>query len=330
MREKRIFHLDLIRVVALFCIIWCHTDVVEFDSYFLEKIKWFLGKCGVPLFFMTSGYLAFPMNKPIRQYCIAKIKRVVLPFIVWVLIYAVLELIQGNPIFLNGDLLNAGSAHLWFVYVIIGLYLVVPVLDPFLRNADRKLQKFYLVLWGITGLYPLLLSYTGSTFNEHNWTYTLYYLNGYIGYFILGNYFRKYGEDTRILKLTCSFAFIVISIFLMVIYFFVFDCQTVVVSDYKGLPMIFYSIAMFGIVKKAATYLESSRLCNAVVSLSVYSFGIYLLHMVVIMFIYPIMPIYNAVPDIVTTFVFVAVCICISYLIVRICANFRFYHYIFG
>lgn len=86
MGNKRIFCLDFIRVVALFCIIWCHTNNIEYDSYLLEKVKWFLGKCGVPLFFTISGYLAFPQNKPIKEFFIHKIKRVVLPFVSWLII----------------------------------------------------------------------------------------------------------------------------------------------------------------------------------------------------------------------------------------------------
>lgn len=80
MEGKRIFYLDFVRVVALFCIIWCHTNVIEYNSYLLEKVKWFFGKCGVPLFFIVSGYLTFPLNKLLERYAIGKIKRIVLPF----------------------------------------------------------------------------------------------------------------------------------------------------------------------------------------------------------------------------------------------------------
>ncbi len=330
MEVKRIFYLDLIRSIALFCIIWCHTNVVEYDFYFLEKMKWFLGKCGVPLFFMVSGCLAFPMNKPLDQFAKGKIKRVLLPFIAWVVIYIIVELIQGRPICINGDILNEGSAHLWFIYVIMGLYLIVPIIDPFLRIKEKKVIRFYLVLWGCTGVFPLLLYIIDSPFNEHNWMYTFYHFYGYIGYFILGYYFKRFGDETRLLKLRSAFIFIVLSISLMGIYFFVFDCPTVLVSDYKGLPIILYSIAMFCILKKLSIYICNNRVKKFVTSLSVYSFGIYLIHMLIVMFIYPIIPIVDEIPDLVITAMFVLINIAVSYIIVYFMSKSRYLHYILG
>lgn len=330
MERKRIFFLDFIRVIALFCIIWCHTNVIEYDSYFLEKVKWFFGKCGVPLFFMVSGYLAFPMNKPLRQFAKDKVKRVFFPFIIWVVIYAILALFQGKPICVNGDILNEGSAHLWFIYVIIGLYLIVPVVDPFLRRKEERALKFYLILWICTGVFPLFQHVTCASFNEHNWMYALYHIYGYIGYFILGYYFKIKENETRLLRLKTALVFILASVSLMGAYFFIFDCPTVLVSDYKGLPIMLYSIAMFCILKKLSIYVHNNKLNKFITSLSVNSFGIYLIHMVIIMFIYPIIPIVYEMPDLVITVVFVMINIGVSYVIVYFLSKFRYSHYIWG
>ncbi len=330
MERKRIFCLDFIRAVALFCIIWCHTNNVAYDFYLMEKVKWFFGKCGVPLFFIISGYLAFPLNKPLKQYAIGKIKRVVIPFIAWVVIYAALAFFRGYPVFVEGDLLNEGSAHLWFIYVIIGLYLVVPILDPFIRMADEKVLRFYLVTWIFTGLFPLLQHITNVPFNEHCWMYTLYHLYGYTGYFILGYYLKKYGDGTRIVNLKISVILMGISILLVGTYFFVFDCHTVLVSDYKGLPIMLYAIAMYSILKKVSIYVERLGLNKCVTSLSVNSFGIYLIHMIVVMFIYPIIPQFSVVPALLTTTILVIINIALSYGVVYFASKFRYAHYIFG
>lgn len=330
MERKRIFYLDFIRVFALFCIIWCHTNNVEFDSYLLEKVKWFFGKCGVPLFFLVSGYLAFPMNKPLDQYAKSKLRRVFFPFVVWVLLYAIIEYIQGKPVCINGDILNEGSAHLWFIYVIIELYLIVPIIDPFLRIVKKNVLRCYLILWICTGMFPLLQHIFSSPFNEHIWMYTLYHFYGYIGYFVLGYYFKTYGDQTRLLNLKASFAFIFASILLMSSYLFIFDCTTVLTSDYKGLPIILYSIATFAILKKIAIYIEHLRLSKYIVSLSIYSFGIYLIHMLVVMFIYPIIPQFDVLPDLLTTAILVLINVGISYMVVYLLSKIRYSYYIFG
>lgn len=330
MENKRIFYLDFIRVVALFCIIWCHTNIIEYDSYLLEKVKWFLGKCGVPLFFTISGYLAFPLNKPIKQFFIQKVKRVFIPFLSWLLIYAIWAFFYGIPIFEKGDILNEGSAHLWFIYVIIGLYLMVPILEPFLRYVSRTVLRAYLIIWGITSLFPLILYRLDISYNEHNCMFSLYYLYGYIGYFLLGNYFRKYGDKTRLLRLSTSCLFIVITVPLIGMYFFIFNCQTVIVSDYKGLPMILYSIAMFAILKRIALYLYKSKLRNGIVALSINSFGIYLCHMLVVFHVYPLIPIIEWLPDLLTTCIFVIINIAVSFFIVKILSKIRYSHYLLG
>lgn len=330
MDSKRIFYLDFIRVFALFCIVWCHSNVIEYDSYLLEKVKWFLGKCGVPLFFTISGYLAFPLNKPIKQFCSQKIKRVLIPFMSWLFIYIVWAYFYGVPIFLNGDILNEGSAHLWFIYVIIGLYIMVPVLDPFLRGVSRAVLRAYLIIWGITSLFPVLLYRLGVSYSEHNCMYSLYYLYGFIGYFLLGNYFKRYGEQTRLLRLSISCLFLGLTTILIGVYFFIFNCPTVVVSDYKGLPMLLYSIAMFGILKRIAPYFHNSKLKNGIIALSLNSFGIYLCHMLVVFHVYPLIPVFEWMPDLLTTFIFVVINIAVSMLFVYPLNRLRYFHFLLG
>lgn len=330
MERKRVFYLDFIRVVALFCVVWCHTNNVVFDSYLMEKAKWFLGKCGVPLFFVVSGYLAFPLKKTLSDYTKTKTRRVVVPFIVWVLLYAIIELFQGKSVFINGDILNEGSAHLWFIYVIIGLYLIVPIVDPFLKGVSQKVFKLYLVLWVFTGVFPLLQYIFNSPFNEHNWMYTLCHFYGYTGYFLLGYYFKRFGDHTKLLDLKTSVVFFIVSILLIGTYFFVFNCTTVLTSDYKGIPIILYSIAMFAILKKISIYVERSKWNRLVTSLSINSFGIYLFHMLVVMFVYPLIPQFSVLPDLVTTAILVIINIALSYGVVFLVSKSSYGHYIFG
>lgn len=330
MGNKRIFCLDFIRVVALFCIIWCHTNNIEYDTYLLEKVKWFLGKCGVPLFFTISGYLAFPQNKPIKEFFIHKIKRVVLPFVSWLIIYAVWAYFYGFPVVINGDILNEGSAHLWFIYVIIGLYTMVPILNPFIMNIGRNVLKGYIILWGITSLFPLFISYYDISYNEHNCLYTLNYIYGYIGYFLLGAYLREYGDTSILIKPLTSIMLLVISFILISIYFFIFNCQTVVVSDHKGLPMVLYSISMFGILRNVSGFFQNSKIKNTIIEVSTNSFGIYLCHMLIVFHIYPLIPVFDYIPDLISTLIFVIINLILSFIFVKILSRFRYSEFLLG
>lgn len=328
MDKKRIFFLDFLRAIAIFFIIWCHTNNIEYSSILFEKIKWFLGKCGVPIFFMLSGYLAFPFNGNIKQYFQKKVRRILIPFIIWVLIYDLVALNKGYELFL-GDLLNEASAHLWFIYIIIGLYLLVPILSPFLQNCSRSVFKFYLVIWGLTTIYPLIFSVCDIHFTEHNILYTLYYFYGFIGYFIVGYYLKRF-PDTRLLKRSISVFFLLLSSILIGIYFYVFNCHTVEVSDYKGLPIVLYSIAFFTIFKYLSSFVKNSFFEKIATSVSVNSFGIYLVHMLVVIYIYPFIPILHNIPSLLVTLYFVLINLLLSYVFVFILKKIKYSNYLLG
>lgn len=328
MDNKRLFTLDFIRVVAVFCIIWCHTNNIVYDYQLFEKCKWFLGKCGVPLFFIISGYLAFPFKGSLKSFLMKKWKRIVIPFITWVTIYMIVAWDKGFPIF-EKDLLNNASAHLWFIYVILGLYMIVPIISPFLEQTSKKIIKFYLLMWVMTSIYPLLFSTTDIGLNEHTFTYTLYHFYGYVGFFILGYYFRKYPE-TRLLRLSTALCLFVLSVLSIWVYFFVFDCTTVVTSDYKGLPIIMYSISAYSILLHISRYIKAPSLRKLTTSLSVNSFGIYLIHMLVIFYIYPFIPVIECLPDLLKTAYFVFINITLSYIIVFFIRKTIISKYLFG
>lgn len=328
MDKKRFFPLDFLRVIALFCIIWCHTNNIEYDSLLFEKFKWFLGKCGVPIFFMLSGYLAFPFKGDIKEYILKKSKRILIPFFIWIVIYVFVAWDLGFNLF-AGDLLNKASAHLWFIYVIVGLYLLVPILSPFLENAVQNILKFYLMIWGITSIYPLLFSITNTTFTEHNIMYTLYYFYGFIGFFVLGYYFKRF-PNTKLLKIPTSIALIILTFLLIGSYFYMFDCHTVEISDYKGLPMILYSIAVFALFKNIALHIQNGFVIKIMTSLSINSFGIYLVHMLIVFYIYPIIPVFDSIPDIIVTFYFVLINLLLSYLLVSLMRKIKYSNYLLG
>ena len=61
--------------------------------------------------------------------------------------YAILDVIQGNLF-----------DHMWYLYVIIGLYLLLPVFSAFLKNNSKNLYIIIGLLFGIEFLIPEVLS----------------------------------------------------------------------------------------------------------------------------------------------------------------------------
>ena len=108
---------------------------------------------GVSLFLIISGVLLLSRDEPVGVFFKKRFLRILPPFLFWSLVTFTLgRLMEGNrdfPHFLPDyfrDLATGGSHGIyWFVYMIIGLYLVTPVLRVVCRE-ERALLYLSLFL----------------------------------------------------------------------------------------------------------------------------------------------------------------------------------------
>jgi surface polysaccharide O-acyltransferase-like enzyme len=99
------------------------------DAFWVSAFE-ALCRCCVPLFVVASSYLQFPLHYSTGEFFKRRAVRILLPMAFWTLVYA---LVWGEPVAnLKGLLLNFNYAagHLWFVYMLIGIYLIMPLLSP--------------------------------------------------------------------------------------------------------------------------------------------------------------------------------------------------------
>ena len=92
--------------------------------------------------------------------------------------------------------------HLWYIYMLIGLYLVTPIISPWLQQASKRELEGYLGLWIITTFLPYIHLVYPEVLGEAFWNDTplLYYFTGFIGYFILGYYLKRFGYPSAALS----------------------------------------------------------------------------------------------------------------------------------
>ena len=177
----------------------------------------------VPLFIIASSYLQFPVHYPAREFFKRRAVRILVPLAVWSVVYA---LAWGNPGENFAGLLqnfNYSAGHLWFVYMIVGLYLVMPLLSPWAEKVGRRELSIYLLLWLLTTTIPFLRIWLGGSeppfiagptgipaparyplWGEASWNAngTFYYVSGLAGYLLVGLYFRRFaGEWSRLKSL---------------------------------------------------------------------------------------------------------------------------------
>lgn len=195
--KQRILYLDFLRCLAIIFVIILHSIMTALGNpVFYQHPSWYLcmlieplDRTGVPLFFMISGFLLLssPKTENISDFYKRNIPKLVIPLVVWSLIYYFAEVsFRQQPIdiydFLSQCLNQGVVYHMWFVYTLLGIYLLCPFLK---RMADQCTSRQLVLLWIIilfpTTLRPILnhiLPIYIHLFNP--------LLEGYIGYFLLG------------------------------------------------------------------------------------------------------------------------------------------------
>ncbi len=232
MENKREIWVDWMRVIACFMVMVVHsTEPFYFggDGTLIASLAdalWVtffdtLTRCCVPLFVIASSYLQFPLHYTTGEFFRRRAVRILIPFVLWSLFYA---FYWGEPVSNLKDLLlnfNYAAGHLWFVYMIIGLYILMPLLSPWAEKVGRKELSIYIAIWLFTTLIPLIRDWATSgplavthgptgiprqalfpLWGEASWnTYgTFYYVSGFIGYLLIGLWLRKFGSSISVRK----------------------------------------------------------------------------------------------------------------------------------
>ena len=197
--NKRIPYLDFLRCLAIVFVVLLHVMVPFLSNPALFGIpSWRFcifqnefNRTGVPLFFMLSGYLLLRSSSTsnISWFYQKRTGRILPPLLIWNLIYYVLRAYHaGDPIRVRGflsSLINQGSSyHMWFVYTLLGIYLLTPFLK---RMTDACTPGQELLLIGLV-LFPCTIR---PLLNTALPCYIHLFdplMEGYLGYFLLGHW----------------------------------------------------------------------------------------------------------------------------------------------
>ena len=215
--SSRVVFLDWMRAIACFLVMLVHSiepfylggegTLVQCrgDALWVTGINSALRVC-IGLFVMASSYLLMPLKYDVGTFFRKRFVRVLIPFVIWSLLYALLFPYGKDGAAIGASLrqlvfnLDMNAGHLWFVYMLLGVYLAMPLLSPWLERATRRDEQWVLAVWALTTFVPFLrkaaAAITGSPelWGEANWNEfgTLYYMSGFLGYVVLGHYFKTY------------------------------------------------------------------------------------------------------------------------------------------
>lgn len=232
--EGRVGWIDVLRIVVIFAVVWSHvcddfigqldTDRSQFlTGVLLESIV----RPAVPLFVLMTGWLLVPMRptETMGGFYKKRISRLIPPLIFWSIVlpivsyayYVYVSPATQNP-YVDIDAyteeslvhklwawvlnFNVDTVPLWYLYMLIGLYLIIPVINSFLIAAKKRDIELLLILWAISTCLPyvyLLAAQVGNGYDARVWglcdwniVHPFYYVTGFVGYIVLAYYMKTY------------------------------------------------------------------------------------------------------------------------------------------
>lgn len=220
--NKRIVFVDYIRVIACFLVMLVHASenfyaadasglagnvsmlANEANRFWVAFYDGGLGRISVPLFMVVSAFLLVPMKpgQSMQAFYKHRFLRILPPMICFMLIYTFLPLLWGQMTWEQSwhDFIMlpfnfpSMAGHLWFMYPLISLYLVIPIVSPWLEKSSAKDERLFLYFFMASTLIPWLVRFVsadlwgGCFWNPY--FHMFYYCSGYLGYLVLAHYIR--------------------------------------------------------------------------------------------------------------------------------------------
>ena len=292
-KENRIIYLDVLRTFAVFCMIVLHTaskqlwavPTVSFEWQVLNVYDSLVRFC-VPVFVMISGALLLnpDRNISLKRMFKKNILRISIAYFFWSFCYAVYTskiYLDFNVDTLYAFLKNtiAGHYHLWFIPVIIGLYIIIPILRKI--TTDRKITEYFLVLSFIfTMVLPalkLLFPKFNVILNLFDTSMRMEFVVGYTLYFVAGHYFCTYEFAKRTKRIIWLLGLLSVFFTIIMTSMTSIEAQKPIQTWYSNLlpNTALTSFAVFLLFKE----IQFAKLNSPnVVILSNLCFGIYLVH----------------------------------------------------
>ena len=300
MKEKYLW-VDVLRVFAIFAVVVVHVsaDIITEWSGVSRRGWWVanfydsLARGGVPIFVMLSGALLLPKTEACRDFFGRRFQRIFVPFIAWTVFYLLWQKHFYEPQLgfreavkrvTNGEV----HFHLWFLYMITGLYLITPVLRLFTAQASRRDLLFFLGLcFFAASLVPFWEGLDGLFFHTGiRFRIPLEAAQGFTGYFLLGLVLWRESRAS-FLPAACLAWLSALLICFFGSGLVAFRCNRFPIVFYDNMApnVALYAASFFIMVKETSPWIEArlnAGVKRLLLSLSGASFGIYLVHPVFI------------------------------------------------
>ena len=300
MEQKKVY-VELMRIFASLAVITIHVTAGAIQDYKEGSFDWIfavvcnsLSRWCIPLFFMISGGVLLDRKQPItvKQILNRNVFRLVKVLIVWGIPYYFFDLwkngqtVSIKKIVLLPFAIFSGQTgyHLWYLYVLVLIYLFVPLLKSWVYIVGRRMIEYAVCLFFVCtlviGFYNSIILRIGMPeILQINFVMTD--LQGYMGSFLVGYYLSHY-EVPDIVK---RWIYIISGVGVVIVPVGNILISTIKkeymapLSDYNGLFSVVIAAGIYIHMRNKEEELRgNSKRSRRIINLGKNTFGIYILH----------------------------------------------------
>ena len=197
--QRRIPYLDILRVLACLLVILIHTPIRQYDTYYntpsiAGAVYTVLVAVNCNLFFMITGALLLPVKGSGKRFIRRRLRVVLPPLVVWTLVYLLEHaflLHNFTPRLLTSILFHPVEGLLWYVYVLLVIYVTLPLVSKCIAAIGKRGVEVVLTLWVLSSFIP----YQHGVFIEASqYSHNMFgAFANYYGYVLMGYYLHTYG-----------------------------------------------------------------------------------------------------------------------------------------
>lgn len=281
---------DISRMAAAFAVVCLHVSAGVVAQAGFRSPSWWLGnladsasRWSVPVFVMISGILLLHSDKSesLRGFYGKRLQRILIPTIFWTAAFTLLAYFEGrsrgvppSPVYLLLNiLLGVPHYHMWFLYMLAGLYIFTPFFRKAWQHSSPKERLFLTILLFAVSLvsYGFEFFYPGipPVFITRSMLYLPYFFAGCL----LVDWKNPPGTGALILLLAASAALTAVGTYLLNLAFG--EARGYYFYGELSIAVIPMSLSILLLLKKLFGQVKPSRRLRGLASLT---FGVYLIH----------------------------------------------------
>lgn len=216
--KERVVWVDLLRIAAMLSVVMLHVLSKGIGALEAATLEWEIynaGRClvkwGVPVFVMISGIFLLQKKETTGLEMERRIGHIAGVLVFWLCFYAGLHLINqwihGNEIDKKAlqsaaEILVFGATHLWYLYMLLGLYLVLPILR---KLTEKRMLEYFLAIFVVMNIAIPVIQNIEWQFAEELMRFLNMFqiktFTGFPGYLLLGYYLYSYDISKYLKKL---------------------------------------------------------------------------------------------------------------------------------